>query len=740
MLLDRYVIKRDGRKVPFDKEKIKKALDGAFQDVRQTDCFDDNILNTILRRIRNYSFKDPISVEQIQDIVEQVLMEKGYYNVAKAYIRYRYLHELERQKRTDYEVLGMIEGIDDYWSKENSNKDVHSVSVQRDYLAGILSTDIAKRYIFSKEVVEAHEAGIVHQHDMDYMAQNALTNCELINLNDMLQNGTVINKVHINKPHRLITATTLTTQIMASVCAHTYGGQTITLTHLAPFVRDSYNIFVKKYQEVGLSQDVVEKLAKQDLNKEIADAVQTFNYQISTLFTLNGQAPFCSVAMYINETDEYKEELILLILEFLKQRKEGMPNREGIMVTQAFPKLLYFLDEDNYKPGTKYWYVTQKAIECSSCRLTPDYISVKNMKKYKINGNGDGDVFPCMGCRSFLHPDPTGNGYDNIANTKDYDGKPKYYGRFNCGVSSINLPDIAFACNGDMNKFWEIFNERMEILHKGLQTRIERISKVKASAAPILWMDGAMARLDANETLDKLVHNFYASISVGYVGLYETVKILTGKSHTTPEGYKVAVEIMNALNNKANQWKAEENVAYSVYSSPAESLCYKFATKTRERYPEKFQALFGNKKYFENSYHIASSEPIDPFEKIKFEGKFQPLAPGGNLSYIESVDLSNNIEALYPIIEAIYNDIMYCEINIKTSYCHVCGMTQTIDVHKDNNGNTWWECKNCGNTDTSKMDVAARTCGYVGTNFWNDGKTQEIASRYVHLDDHNVEE
>lgn len=735
------VIKRDGRKVQFDKQKIKDAVNGAFQDVNGQECNDNGVLARVMGYINAYQeLSDTIEVEKIQDIVERSLMEERYYNVAKAYIRYRYEHELTRQKRTDYEVLGMIEGVDDYWSKENSNKDVHSVSVQRDYLAGILSTDIAKRYIFPKEVVEAHEAGIVHQHDMDYMAQNALTNCELINLNDMLQNGTVINKVHINKPHRLITAMTLTTQIMASVCAHTYGGQTITLTHLAPFVRDSYNIFVQKYKDAGLDATTIEKLAKQDLDKEIADAVQTFNYQISTLFTLNGQAPFCSVAMYINETNDFKEELILLILEFLKQRKQGMPNREGIMVTQAFPKLLYFLDEDNYKPGTKYWDITKKAIECSSCRLTPDYISVKNMKKYKINGNGDGDVFPCMGCRSFLHPDPTGNGYNNIAKAKDYDGKPKYYGRFNCGVSSINLPDIAFACDGDMNKFWQIFDERMEILHKGLQTRINRISKVKASAAPILWMDGAMARLEADETLDKLVHNLYASISIGYVGLYETVKILTGKSHTTPEGYKVAIDIMNALNDKANQWKAEENVAYSVYSSPAESLCYKFATKTRERYPEKFQELFGNKKYFENSYHIASSEPIDPFEKIKFEGKFQPLAPGGNLSYIESVDLSNNIEALYPIIEAIYNDIMYCEINIKTSYCHVCGLTQTIDVHKDENGNTWWECKNCGNTDTAKMDVAARTCGYVGTNFWNDGKTQEIASRYIHLDDHDIEE
>lgn len=392
-----YVRKRNGSIVDFDSSKIQTAVDKAFQEVRQTDCLDDNVLLTVLRRIRFHcNDSDTISVEQIQDIVEQVLMEKGYFNVAKSYIRYRYKHELERQEKTDKEVLDMVKGTDEYWSKENSNKDVHSVSVQRDYLAGIISTNIAKQYIFPKEVVEAHEAGIVHQHDMDYMAQNALTNCELINLRDMLQNGTVINKVHINKPHRLITAMTLTTQIMASVCAHTYGGQTITLTHLAPFVRDSYNIFLKKYQDAGLDEETVQKLAKQDLDKEISDAVQTFNYQISTLFTLNGQAPFCSVAMYINETEEYKEELIFLILEFLRQRKQGMPNRDGIMVTQAFPKLLYFLDEDNYKPGTKYWYVTQKAIECSSCRLTPDYISVKNMKKYKINGNGNGDAYPCI--------------------------------------------------------------------------------------------------------------------------------------------------------------------------------------------------------------------------------------------------------------------------------------------------------------------------------------------------------
>lgn len=734
------VIKRNGEKIPFEKSKIARAIEKAYLEVfpnRQEEALKCG------KRIANdiyHGYTNPLSVEEIQNKVERDLILHAPADVARAYIRYRYKHELARQKNTDEQILNMIQGQDEYWAKENSNKNPDLVTVQRDYLAGIISTDIARRYIFPKEVIKAHDEGICHQHDMDYMAQTTLHNCDLLNLDDMLQNGTAVNNVKINKPHRLSTAMTIATQIMASVASSQYGGQSITLTHLAPFVRDSYNIFRKKYQDAGLSNELVDKLSKMDLDKEISDAVQTFNYQSSTLFTLNGQSPFCSVFMYLNETEEYKEELILLIKEFFRQRIQGMPNREGIPVTQAFPKLLYVLEEDNYKPGTKYWDVTKMAVACSSCRLTPDYISEKKMKELKINGNGEGDCFACMGCRSFLSPDPTGNGYNNIAKAKNYDGKPKYWGRFNCGVSSINLPDIAFASGGDFDKFWKIYDERLEICHKGLQTRIERLSKTKASVAPILWMDGALARLDADETLDKLVHNQFATISLGYVGLYECVKIMTGVNQIEKEGHDFAIAVMQKLNDKCEEWKKIENVGYSVYSTPAESLCYKFASKTRERYPEQFQKLFGNKKYFENSYHIPSFTPIDPFSKISLEGEFQKLASGGCLSYIESVDLSNNQEALYPIIEHIYNNIMYCEINIKTSYCHVCGQSQTIDVHKDENGDTYWECANCGNRDTKKMNVAARTCGYIGVNFWNDGKTQEIASRYINLDDHNLEE
>lgn len=730
------VVKRDGRVVPFDSRKISSAIGGAAKEVGADMNYNSNLIAEEISN--NVIDNSSITVEEIQDIVEQKLMEHGFYDVAKAYIRYRYEHELARQKKNDEQILNMIDGQDEYWAKENSNKNPELVTVQRDYLAGITSTDIAKKYIFPKDVIEAHEAGIVHQHDMDYMAQATLHNCDLVNLDDMLQNGTVVNNIRINKPHRLITAMTIATQIMAAVASSQYGGQSITLTHLAPFVRDSYNIFLKKYRDAGLEEDLVVKLAKQDLDKEVSDAVQTFNYQSSTLFTLNGQAPFCSVFMYLNETEEYKEELVMLIKEFFKQRIQGMPNRDGVPVTQAFPKLLYVLEEDNYKPGTKYWDVTKLAIACSSCRLTPDYISEKIMQQLKINGNGKGDCFACMGCRSFLSPDVSGNGFNNIARAKNYNGKPKYWGRFNCGVSSINLPDIAFASGGDFDKFWQIYNERLDILHKGLQVRIKRLSNTKASVAPILWMDGALARLDADDTLNDLVHNQYATISVGYVGLYECVKIMTGHSQIEPEGHEFAIQVMQLLNDKCEQWKKEENVGYSVYSTPAESLAYKFATKTRERYPEQFQELFGNKKYFENSYHIPSFTAIDPFTKITLEGEFQKLASGGCLSYIESVDLSHNQEALYPIIEHIYNNIMYCEINIKTSYCHVCGMSQTIDVYKDESGDTWWECANCGNTDTTKMDVAARTCGYIGTNFWNDGKTQEIASRFINLDDHEI--
>lgn len=731
------VKKRNGSLEEYKPEKITNAIDKAFQEVGKK-------LNEADRRLV-YSYIDSkvydgISVEEIQDLVENSLLTHGHITAGKAYVKYRYDHQLARQKRNDDEVLSMISGMNEYWAKENSNKNPDLVTVQRDYLAGILSTDIAKNYIFSKKVIQAHEQGFVHQHDMDYMAQSTLSNCELINLNDMLQNGTVINQIKINKPHRLITAMTITTQIMASVTAHTYGGESINLAHLAPFVRDSYNYYLKECANEGIPQEKIESIAKSRLKKEIVDSVQTFNYQINTLFTLNGQAPFCSLFMYLNDAGEYKEELIMLIKEFFNQRIQGMPNRDGVLVTQAFPKILYVLQEDNYKPGTKYWDITELAVKCSASRLTPDYISEKVMKELKINGNGDGDCYACMGCRSFLTPDESGNGFNNIARAKDYDGKPKYWGRFNCGVVSINLPDIAFAANGDMDKFWQIYEERLEIAHEGLKTRVDRLSKTKASVAPILWMDGAMARLNANDILYDLVHNNYATASLGFVGVFECVKIMTGEDQTQPRGKQFAMEVMQKLNDKCAKWKEQENVGYSVYSSPAESLAYKFAEKTKARYPQQFKELFGNKKYFENSYHIPSFQEIDPFTKITLEGEFQKLSPGGCLSYVESVDLSKNLEVLYPVLEHIYNSIMYCEINIKTSYCQQCGMTQTIDVHKDENGDTWWECANCGNEDTSMMNVAARTCGYVGTNFWNKGKTQEIASRYIHIDDHILEE
>ena len=681
------VVKRDNTEVPYDTEKISAAIAGAFLECGK-DFNDIILLDKIEEEICNREYP-AISVEEIQDIVEDTLMSFGYYEEARAYIRYRYIHELARQNYTDKEILSMIQGANNYWKGENSNKNPELITVQRDYLAGITSTDIARKYIFPKEVVAAHDNGWVHQHDMDYMAQATLHNCELINLEDMLQNGTVINNVKINKPHRLLTAMTVTTQIMAAVASSSYGGQTISLAHIAPFVRDSYNIFLNKYKEAGLDDSKCEELAKIDLKKEIADAVQTFNYQASTLFTLNGQAPFCSVSMYLNETEEYKEELIMLIEEFFKQRIEGMPNRHGTPVTQAFPKLLYILQEDNYKPGTKYWYVTEQAVKCSSFRLTPDYISEKIMKQFKINGNGEGDCYPCMGCRSFLTPDNSGNGYNNIARAIFYDGKPKYYGRFNCGVVSMNLPDIAFAAHGDINKFWQIYEQRLEIAHKGLQVRIKRLSNTRASVAPILWMDGALARLNPDDTLYDLVHNGYATISLGYVGLYECVYIMTGQDQTEEKGAEFAKQVLQKLNDKCAEWRAAENVAYSTYGTPAESLAYKFATKTRERYPKEFKKLFGNKKYFENSYHLPSWLEIDPFSKITIEGGLQQLSPGGCLSYVESVDMSKNPQALYAVIEHIYNSIMYCEINMKTSYCQVCGCSQTIDVHKDEKGNTW---------------------------------------------------
>lgn len=731
------VKKRNGDVVEYDIEKIACAVAGPFQE-KGEDFEDVALLDSIDEHVRRKAKSGVVSVEEIQDVVEDELIYAGYLDEAKRYIKYRYDHELARQRQTDENIFQVInQDPDSYWAKENSNKNPKLVHIQRDYLAGVISTDIAKRYIFPKDVVEAHDDGIVHQHDMDYMAQNVLTNCELINLEDMLQNGTVINGVRVHKPHRLLTAMTIATQIMAAVGSSTYGGQSISLAHIAPFVRDSYYIYLNKYKKAGLDNDLCEKMARQDTKKEITDAVQTFNYQSSTFCCLNGQAVFSSMFIYLNENPEYKRELIALTEEFLRQRVKGMPNEDGVNTTQEFPKILYILQEDNYKPGTKYWFLTKQALNCSVRRLTPDYISEKVMKEIKINGKGEGDCFACMGCRSFLSPDPTTDGFGNISRALNYDpNKPKYWGRFNLGVSSINLPDIAFAAKGDEDKFFRILEERLHILHRGLQTRIKRISKTKAKVAPILWMYGAMARLDPEDTLYDLVHNSFSTISLGFVGLYEACQIITGENQSQPNGNRFAKRVLQYLTDTAEKWKQEENVGYSVYSSPAESLCYKFATKTREHYPEEFEKYFGNKKYFENSYHLPSFLEIDPFSKIKIEGELQHLSTGGCLSYIESCDLSNNVEALYPILEYIYNYTMYCEINIKTSYCHVCGNEQTIDVHKDDNGDTYWECAICGNRDTEQMDVSARTCGYVGSTFWNDGKTQEIASRFQHLSDH----
>lgn len=692
------VIKRNGDLVDYDLEKISIAISGAFEELGSV-FKDAKMLDEINSKI-NTLFQEKVSVEQIQDIVEETLCENKYINEARAYIKYRYDHQIRRQIRNDKEFLEMLNGTNEYWAKENSNKNAVLTTVQRDYLAGIVSTDLAREYIFDKETMEAHDKGWCHQHDMDYMAQATLHNCDLINLEDMLQNGTVINNVHINKPHRLLTAMTITTQIMAAVASAQYGGQSLTLTHLAPFVRSSYEIYLKKYsKEPELSQETVIRLAKADLKKEIEDAVQTFNYQASTLFSLNGQAPFCSLFMYLNETDEYKNELAMLIEEFLRQRMDGLPNRQGVNVTQAFPKLLYVLEEDNVRPGTKYWYLTKMAALCSSKRLTPDYISEKVMKEIKQDKYGRGYCFPMMGCRSALSV------------WLDENDKAKFYGRWNCGVSSLNLPDAAFAAHGDINKFWEILDKRAEICHKGLKVRIERLSNTKAAVAPILWMDGALARLNPDDTLSDLVHGGYATASLGYVGMYECVKILTGKSNTSKEGAELATKILEFLNKKCEEWKAVEDVGYSIYGTPAESLCYKFATKTRKNYPKEMEELFPGKEYFENSFHVSSSEPIGAFEKISFESQFQKLSSGGSIIYIESCDISNNQEIMYALLEHIYNTTMYCEINIVTSYCQTCGQSQTVQIDKDENGRGYWHCINCGETDTNKMNVAARTCG-----------------------------
>ena len=717
------VIKRDGKIVDFDRSKIRTAIEKANKEVKPKERASKEEINEIINYIEELD-KKRILVEDIQDIIEEQLMSFGKYALSKKYITYRYTRALVRKSNTtDQSIKELIEGENEYWNNENSNKNAQVVTTQRDYLAGITSTDITRRFLLPEDVVKAHDEGIIHFHDADYFAQNALTNCELINLEDMLQNGTIMNGVMIEKPHRFLTAMTIATQIILGVTSSTYGGATVSLTHLAPFVRSSYDRYYKKYKQRGLSEKQCEEYAKQDIKKEIEDGVQTFNYQVNSMTNTNGQAPFLSVCMYLGETDEYKKELAMIIEEFLKQRIEGFKNEKGVYITPAFPKLLYILEEDNIRKGSKYWYLTELAAKCTAKRLVPDYISEKKMKEYKIDKNGNGNCYPCMGCRSFLTPyvDPETN-------------KPKYYGRFNQGVVTINLVDVALSSNQDEDKFWKIYEERLELCHKALRIRHERLSKVTSDVAPIIWQHGALARLKKGESIDKLLHNGYSTISLGYAGLYECVKYMTGNSHTDGGvGEEFALKVMQKLNDKCKQWKEAEQIDYSVYGTPIESTTYKFAKCLKKR----FGVVEGitDRNYITNSYHVPVFEDIDAFSKLKLESKFQKLSPGGAISYIETPNLQNNLEVVLQVIQFIYDNIMYAELNTKSDYCQKCGFDGEILI----NDNLEWYCPNCGNKDHNTLNVARRTCGYIGSQFWNKGRTQEIKERVLHIDNKDDE-
>ena len=717
------VIKRDGHMVDYCPEKIEKAIMKANREVEDEDQVSPTQIKNIIKYIERLG-KKRILVEDIQDIIEVKLMSIGKYELAKKYITYRYTRELVRKSNTtDLAIKELIDGESEYWNTENSNKNAKVVTTQRDYLAGITSTDITRRFLLPEDIVQAHDDGIIHFHDADYFAQNALHNCDLIDLEDMLQNGTSINGVLIEKPHRFLTAMTIATQIITAVNSSQYGGCTVTLTHLAPFIRLSKEYYEKKYKARKLTKAQIEKFVKEDLAKEITDGVQTFQYQINSMTTTNGQAPFLSVCMYLGETDEYKEELAMLIEEVLKQRIQGMKNEKGVYITPAFPKLLYVLEEDNIREDGKYYYLTKLAAECTAKRMVPDYISEKIMKQNKVDKNGNGQCYPCMGCRSFLTP------------YVDENGKPKYYGRFNQGVVTINLVDVALSSDKDMDDFWKIFDERLELCHRALQIRHKRLSKVTSDVAPILWQHGALARLKKGESIHELLHHGYSTISLGYAGLYECVKYMTGKSHTdNGEAKEFALKVMQHLNDKCKEWKEAEDIDYSVYGTPIESTTYKFAKCLKER----FGVIKGitDRDYITNSYHVPVFEEIHAFTKLKLESEFQKLSPGGAISYIETPNLTNNLDVVLQVIKFIYDNIMYAELNTKSDYCHECGYTGEILI----DDNLEWYCPNCGNRDHDKLNVARRTCGYIGTNFWNKGRTQEIKERVIHIDNKDAEE
>ncbi len=710
------VIKRDGHMVDYCPEKIEQAILKANKEVEESEQASNTQIRNIIKYIESLG-KKRILVEDIQDIIEMKLMSIGKYQLAKKYITYRYTRELVRRSNTtDLAIKELIDGENEYWNTENSNKNAKIVTTQRDYLAGITSTDITRRFLLPEEIVEAHDQGIIHFHDADYFAQNALHNCDLINLEDMLQNGTNINGVMIEKPHKFLTAVTIATQIITAVSSSQYGGCTITLTHLAPFVRDSYTRYLKIYKNRKLSKEDCEKFAKEDIKTEITAGVQTFQYQVNSMTTTNGQAPFLSVCMYLGETEEYKEELAMIIEEFLNQRIEGMKNEKGVYITPAFPKLLYVLEEDNIHENSKYYYLTELAAKCTAKRMVPDYISEKMMKKFKIDKNGNGQCYPCMGCRSFLTP------------YVDKEGKPKYYGRFNQGVVTINLVDVALSADKDEELFWKIFDERLELCHRALQIRHKRLAKATSDVAPILWQHGALARLGKGESIHELLHGGYSTISLGYAGLYECVKFMTGHSHTdNGKGKEFALEVMQKLNDKCKEWKEAENMDYSVYGTPIESTTYKFAKCLRER----FGIIKGitDRNYITNSYHVPVFEEIDAFTKLSLESEFQKLSPGGAISYIETPNLQNNIPAVIEVIKFIYDNIMYAELNTKSDYCQKCGFDGEIIINDD----LEWECPQCHNKDRNRMNVTRRTCGYLGENFWNVGKTKEINARVLHL-------
>ena len=729
------VIKRDGREVNFDKSKIRDTAYRALCEVDHLHPIEnkENLAERVANRLA-FKYKNlhrAISVEEIQDDVENRLMEEGVYEVAKAYIKYRYEHELLRNMSTlDGKVLSIADNVNETVIQENSNKNPAILSTQRDYIAGELSRDITNRLLLPEEITKAHEEGIIHFHDSDYYLQR-MHNCCLVNLEDMLQNGTVISGTLIEKPHSFSTACNIATQIIAQVASNQYGGQSISLAHLAPFVDVSRRKIRKEVEEefktipldAGCDdvESVIFDIVEGRVREEVKRGVQTIQYQVITLMTTNGQAPFITVFMYLNEVNDpqTKHDLAMIIEEVVKQRMEGVKNEKGIWVTPAFPKLIYVLEDDNIEPGTPYYYLTELCAKCSVKRLVPDYISEKKMLENKVDANGDGHCYTCMGCRSFLTPYLDGN------------GKPKYYGRFNQGVVTINLPDVGLSAGGDFDRFWEIFDERLELCHRALQLRHERLVGTLSDASPIHWQHGALARLEKGETIDKLLYGGYSTISLGYAGLYECVKAMTGKSHTDPEAKQFALDVMQYMNDKCKQWKAAENMDYSLYGTPIESTTYKFAKCLQKR----FGVIEGitDKGYITNSYHVHVTEEIDAFTKLKFEAEFQQLSPGGAISYIEIANLSDNIPAVMTVLRYIYDNIMYAELNTKSDYCQCCGWDKEIEIVQNEHGKLIWRCPNCGNTDKSKMNIARRTCGYIGLNDWNQGRTQEIKERYVHL-------